>query len=213
MSASASASNQTLTGSLWDKAFNRLDENLRLSLGQARTQKRDILAAVLRAAEDKRDKSLQGRWKVKFPNREVVIVRDVLEKITRWVVRFREVGDIAVQYDPTHASLPWAAVRFLLQATVNDIQQYGAMLVDIEVISRLITRYKEFELLYLPRNAPVAPPLDDVLTSLYTEVLIYLARTIDILSERTLGTFEIKLIQYSQTNDQSATGESSFQAG
>lgn len=212
MSAPASGPNQTLTGSLWDKAFNRLDENLRLSLGQARTQKRDILAAVLRAAKDKRDKSLQGRWKLKFPNREVVIVRDVLEKITRWVVRFREVGDIAVQYDPTHASLPWAAVRFLLQATVNDIQQYGAMLVDIEVISRLITRYKEFELLYLPSNS-LAPPLDDVLTSLYTEVLVYLARTIDILSERTLGTFEIKRMQYSKTNDQSATGESSFQAG
>lgn len=195
MAASASAPNQTLTGSLWDKAFNRLDENLRSSLGQARTHKRDILAAVLRAVEDKRDKSLQGRWKVKLPSREVIIVRDVLEKITRWVVRFREVGDIAVQYDPAHASLPWAAVRFLLQLTVNDIQQYGAMIVDIEVISRLITRYKEFELLYLPRNAPVPPPLDDVLTSLYTEVLVYLARTIDILSERSLGTFKTILIQ------------------
>ncbi|KAG6362578.1 hypothetical protein INS49_007670 [Diaporthe citri] len=186
MAASASSPNQNLTGSLWDKAYNRLDKTLRSSLGQATTHKRDVLAAVLRAAEDKRDKSLQGRWKVKLPNREIVIVRDVLEKITRWVVRFKEVGDIAVQYDPTHASLPWAAVRFLLQVTVNDIQQYGAMLVDIEVISRLITRYKEFELLHLPRNAPVPPPLDDALTSLYTEVLIYLARAIDVLSERTL---------------------------
>lgn len=189
MAASASSPIQSLTGSLWDKAFNRLDESLKSNLGQARTHKRDILAAVLRAAEDKRDKSLQGSWKVKLPNRETVIVRDVLEKITRWVVRFKEIGDIAVQYDPAHASLPWAAVRFLLQVTVNDIQQYGAMVVDIEVISRLITRYKEFEVLHLPRNAPVPPPLDDALTSLYTEVLIYLARTIDVFSERTLRTF------------------------
>lgn len=187
--------NPTLTESLWDKAFNRLDGSFRSSLGRARTHKRDILAAVLRAAEDKRDKSLQGRWKVKLPNREVIIVRDVLEKITRWIVRFREVGDIAVQYDPAQASLPWAAVRFLLQATVNDIEQYATMLMDIEVISRLITRYKEFEVVYLPRNAPVPQPLDDALTSLYTEVLIYLARTIDILSEKTLGTFEVILMQ------------------
>ena len=29
--------------------------------------------------------------------------------------KFKEVGDIAVQYDPGHAALPWAAIRFFLQ--------------------------------------------------------------------------------------------------
>lgn len=199
--------------SLWNKAFSGLDENLKSSLAQARTNKRDVLAAVLRAVEEKRNTSLQKRWKVKLPNDEVVIVRDVLEKITRWVVRFREFGGVAVQFDPTHASLPWAAVRFLLRATVTDIEQYGAMIVDIEVVARLITRCKEFELLNHPGNSPVSSPLDDALTSLYAAVLTYLARTIDMLSEKTSCTFRGILDFLCQTNnDHSATGVGSFQA-
>lgn len=203
----------SLAESLWNKAFSGLDENLKSSLAHAKTNKRDVLAAVLRTVEDQRNTSLQKRWKVKLPNNKVIIVRDILEKITRWVVRFREIGDVAVQFDPTHASLPWAAVRFLLQTTVNDIEQYGAMLVDIEVIARLITRYKEFELLYCSGNSPVSSSLDDTLTGLYAEVLTYLARTINILSEKTIGTFRGPLKLSFQTNyDHSATGEGSFQA-
>ena len=32
-----------------------------------------------------------------------------------WIGRFKEIGDIAIQYVPVHAALPWAGVRFLLQ--------------------------------------------------------------------------------------------------
>lgn len=203
----------TLAGNLWNEAFSRLDESLKSSLAHAKTNKRDVLATVLKAVQDKRNTSLQKRWKVRLPNNKVVIVRDVLEKITRWVVRFREIGDVAVQFDPAHASLPWAAVRFLLQTTVNDVEQYGAMIMDIEVIARLITRYKEFELLYRPGNSSALSTLDDALTSLYAEVLTYLARTIDIFSEKTMGTFGRTLKYLCQANDdQSATGQGSFQA-
>ena len=31
--------------------------------------------------------------------------------------KFKELGDIAVQYDTGHASLPWAGIRFILQVT------------------------------------------------------------------------------------------------
>jgi hypothetical protein len=42
-----------------------------------------------------------------------------MEKIIFWIDRFKDVGDNAVQYDPGHAALPWAAIRFILQAAVN----------------------------------------------------------------------------------------------
>jgi hypothetical protein len=29
-------------------------------------------------------------------------------------------GDDTMQYDPVHASLPWAGIRFLLEVTVSD---------------------------------------------------------------------------------------------
>lgn len=44
-----------------------------------------------------------------------MILRDVLDKIVRWIDIFKQVGDVAVQYDPAHAALPWAGIRFILQ--------------------------------------------------------------------------------------------------
>ncbi|KAJ4038160.1 hypothetical protein NW756_008711 [Fusarium oxysporum] len=139
--------------SLWDQAFSSLSADLKTALGQAATHKRDILAAALEAAENRKATSLRKRWKFKRSNGEVVIIRDVLEKIAKWIDSFKAVGDAAVQFDASNASLPWAAVRLLLQVTVNDVQQYGTMVQDLEVVSRIIARYKEFENLHLVRLA------------------------------------------------------------
>jgi 3-dehydroquinate synthetase len=38
-----------------------------------------------------------------------------IEKFLNCMDRFKEIGDIIVQFDPVHAALPWAAVRFLLK--------------------------------------------------------------------------------------------------
>lgn len=48
-------------------------------------------------------------------NGRQIILRDVAEKIIVWIDRFKQVGDIAVNFDPVHASLPWAGIRFLLE--------------------------------------------------------------------------------------------------
>jgi hypothetical protein len=45
-------------------------------------------------------------------------MRDVFENIVRWIDIFKQVGDIAVQYDPAHAALPWAGIRFVLQVHI-----------------------------------------------------------------------------------------------
>jgi hypothetical protein len=58
---------------------------------------------------------MQKRWKYTKRNGEVVILRDVFEDIMKWVSKFKAVGDMAVQYGPAHAALPWAGVRLLLQ--------------------------------------------------------------------------------------------------
>jgi len=53
-------------------------------------------------------------WKIQFGGEEIVM-RDVGMKILRWLDRFKQIGDIIVQYDPGHAALPWAGFRFLLK--------------------------------------------------------------------------------------------------
>lgn len=37
------------------------------------------------------------------------------------VNKFKDVGDVAASYDPVHAALPWAAVRFLLEVSFLDV--------------------------------------------------------------------------------------------
>ena len=110
---------------LWQKALETLDDDLKFSLDVKKSTKRNILAAALRTAEEKRQLCLQKRWKFKKPNGEQVILRDVLEKVIVWLEKFKDVGDIAMQYDPSHASLPWAGVRFLLQVIQPGIVEPG----------------------------------------------------------------------------------------
>lgn len=45
---------------------------------------------------------------------EPVVLRDVLRWIAVWIDKFKVVGNNAVNHDPVHAALQWAAVRFVL---------------------------------------------------------------------------------------------------
>jgi hypothetical protein len=100
---------------LWDKAAETLSHADRQEIDFNRSDKRTILNDVLKMVNVKKDQCMRGRWKYKNRNGEDVVLRDLIEKMAKWVNKFKEVGDVAVQYDPTHAALPWAGVRLLLQ--------------------------------------------------------------------------------------------------
>jgi len=53
-------------------------------------------------------------WKFQFKGEDIVM-GDIGMKILHWIDRFKQIGDIIVQYDPVHAALPWAGFRFLLK--------------------------------------------------------------------------------------------------
>lgn len=161
---------------LWDRAVNALSDEDKQTVDFSRPgNKSAILSDVLGLAEQKRETCMQKRWKYTRKNGDVVIVRDVCEKLIKWATKFKEVGDVAVQYDPAHASLPWAAVRFFLQVSVNDVQTFGAMAEGLELVSSQITRCNLYEQLYLSRAAAVASELELALLRLYTTILVYLA--------------------------------------
>lgn len=50
--------------------------------------------------------------------KDSVRVRLAISKIITCMRRFKEVGDIAVNFDPAHAALPWAAFRFVLEVCI-----------------------------------------------------------------------------------------------
>ncbi|KAJ5017508.1 multiple ankyrin repeats single kh domain-containing protein [Colletotrichum sp. SAR 10_99] len=172
---------------LWDKAFQSLSPNLQASLNASKTPRRDILRAVLRVAEDKRDMALRKGWRFTNRSGEVILVRDLLEKIVDWVNRFKATGDTIVQYSPTEAALPWAAVRFLLQIAVSEVELFGALVNDLEYIARMLVRYRAFEEVYLRGSqSEMEKTLGDCLVRLYAEVLTHLSYAVAFFKENNI---------------------------
>ena len=109
------------SNTLWAVALNHptVEDRQAISLdGQGGL---DILKDLQILVNDAKAKSIEKRWRCRRPGRggETVILRDLFGKIANWLNRFKEIGDIVVQYDPSHAALPWAGVRFLLQVFTN----------------------------------------------------------------------------------------------
>lgn len=104
-----------------------MGDDVRGGLILPNTPRRDVLAAVYRAAEDRKPLRLRKLWRFKKSNGEEISIRDIFDKILTWLDRLKSIGDVANQYDAVDAALPWAAVRFLLNDAVSDQRVYGLM--------------------------------------------------------------------------------------
>lgn len=97
---------------LWDVAFAKLPSNdqqtLRLGLGIPVTI--ENVRTSIAEARGKADR----KWTIKG-QRGDINMRVHFDKVIYWVQEFVAIGDTIVTYDPGHAALPWAAMRFLLQ--------------------------------------------------------------------------------------------------
>ncbi|KAK2667987.1 NWD NACHT-NTPase, N-terminal [Fusarium oxysporum f. sp. vasinfectum] len=169
---------------LWATAVGKLDKELRDNIdfdNEKIEAASEVLKLTVKAQKECDDKA----WRFRRKDGATVSVRDVLTKIVKWVEHFVVIGDTVVQYDPGHAALPWAGVRFLLQIMIGDFQAYKFMLESIESLSELLCYYACVEDILLqfskaPKNGPSASDatqkLRDALVQLYVNVLTYLAR-------------------------------------
>lgn len=155
------------------KAVATLDSDLQTVINHNTTGNTNVAAAALRTAKEKRDICLRKRWRYRKSNGKDIILRDVLDKIVGFLDKFVAA---AVQYDPAHASLPWAGVRFVLRAAVSDQRAFGDTVESLETIARLVTQYAVFESLYLGKTTRIQGEMEGALVVLYVEVLKYLAR-------------------------------------
>jgi len=92
---------------LWTKAYDKLPDEIKKQLVQDKLQ---TLKNVLEAAKEA---NIANRLKLKWGGKEID-VQESADNLVGWVTKFKEIGDIVVQYDPVHAALPWAGVRFIL---------------------------------------------------------------------------------------------------
>ena len=100
----------------WEKALQTLPQDVQSNLPMVGSSKSYILESLVIAVEEAQKTCNRRQWKIKRDDGRVIVVRDIMEKVLRAVQSFKEIGDVAVQFDPTHAALPWAGIRLLLQA-------------------------------------------------------------------------------------------------
>ncbi|KAL8638503.1 MAG: hypothetical protein Q9228_004347 [Teloschistes exilis] len=187
--------------SLWDRAVASVSSEDQQAIDFSRADKPAILSDILQAAEEKKQLFMQERWKYKKENGEVVIICDLCEKLIKWVDKFKAIGDVAVQYDPTQAALPWAAVRFFLQLSINEVQIFGAMTEGLEKMSGYITRCRLYEQLFLAKPSAAQPELESALLRLYTTILLYLARARQYYAQSTLRRLGASVVRTSDSID------------
>lgn len=123
-------SDQNSSDNLWAEALDLLDaddsERLRLLTAERIT----VLDEVLVAAKDKQKQSQDKQWKYKKSDGTVGELRDVFDKMVKWLTKLQTLGDYGVQFDPTHLSVPWAAIKFFLtvQCSSRPLWSYQRLL-------------------------------------------------------------------------------------
>jgi hypothetical protein len=132
---------------LWDEALRLLGTEERLGLPEFSYQTYVKIDDLITLVQEKQKQCEKRCWKFPLGGHDLIL-RDYANKIMLYLDKFKEVGDVAVNFDPVHASLPWAAVRFILTAVIADRDQMTALLMLIERVSRIVSRSSVIESLY-----------------------------------------------------------------
>jgi hypothetical protein len=108
------------TRDLWAEALKNLSPDDREAIERfqptSNTQQplAETMEELLRMTREVQAKCKAKVYKIPFGGKDVIL-RDFAGKIIFWLNKFKDIGDVAVNFDPIHASLPWAGVRLLLQ--------------------------------------------------------------------------------------------------
>ncbi|KAL9078466.1 MAG: hypothetical protein Q9157_002619 [Trypethelium eluteriae] len=156
------------SGNLWDRAADSLTDQERHDIDVYRSDKLEVLSDLNNAS--------RKRWTYRGKNGRTVVLRDVFNKIVKWIDIFKQIGDTAVQYDPVHAALPWAGIRFVLQIAINDHRKFADVIENLAWIGELVCHNTVVENLYLGHPSEAASELERALLELYTRILTYLAQ-------------------------------------
>ncbi|KAJ9401934.1 hypothetical protein DTO282F9_1224 [Paecilomyces variotii] len=175
------ATSLTPAPSLWSRALSSLPPKDQRIFQISTTSSPDakvILQDILSALERQRDRCKRDVWTTISVGGKELVIRDLCAKIASYVKKFMEVVDVAVQYDPVHAALPWAGVRFLLQLSFSAFEAFGAIVEGLEKATELIARCSILEALFLRRGGATDARmvLEKEMVKLYSIILGFLCK-------------------------------------
>ncbi|KAK4042476.1 hypothetical protein C8A01DRAFT_33415 [Parachaetomium inaequale] len=162
---------------LWETAAAALGDDLKSAVEPGHADRRHVLEGVLFEATQKQKQCLEKRWKLKNRKGDVIILRDVFEKIITCANSFKGIGDSIANMGPGWAAIPWALVGVLLKVVVADNEAFAAMVEGLEKATKVISRYSIFEAVYLRNETAGTHQLRTSLVALYASVLTFLGES------------------------------------
>ena len=170
------------TSSLWSEAVAKIRKQLPIEIreqlpdnlnGSGASQ---ILQSVIKEAEDRQQDSTAKEHQIEVPGKsgKKVKLRDVYGGILSFAMKFRDVGDIAIQASPPQAALPWAIVRLCLTAAFNKHEFYGVIIQGLEMVSSIVSHYIVIERVFVGLESANARAVKNSLLALYAAVLKFL---------------------------------------
>ena len=164
---------------LWETAATALGDDLKLAIESSHDTRHrgHVLERVLFEANQKQKQSLEKRWKLKTRRGDVIILRDVFEKIMTCAHSFKGIGESIANIGPGWAAVPWALVGMLLKVVVTDNETFATMVDGLEKATKIISRYSIFEAVYLRKETAGTHQLRTSLVALYASVLTFLGES------------------------------------
>ena len=170
------------TSSLWAEAVNKIRKQLPVEIreqlpddlnGSGASQ---ILSTVVNEAQERQKDSAAKEHQIEVPgqNGKKVKLRDVYGGILSFAMKFRDVGDIAMQASPPQAALPWAIVRLCLTAAFNKHEFYGVVIQGLEMVSSIVSHYIVIERVFVGVESVNARAVRSSILALYAAVLQFL---------------------------------------
>ncbi|KAF5970223.1 atypical ALPHA kinase [Fusarium coicis] len=130
---------------------------------------KDISERMVQAIQDRKHGKEQREWKVTIGDKEYS-ARGLVEKTINILNKFVGVGDVAVSFDPVHAALPWAAVRFVLVTLAADSELRSQIIVGLAKVTSLILQCDTYRRIYMASDPTLRPPAD-ILDLLETSIV------------------------------------------
>ncbi|KAH7187153.1 hypothetical protein DER44DRAFT_680937 [Fusarium oxysporum] len=130
---------------------------------------KDISERMAQAIQDGQHGKEQCEWKVTVGDKEYS-ARGLVDKTVNILNKFVGVGDVAVSFDPVHAALPWAAVRFVLVTLTASSELRSQIIIGLAKVTSLILQCDTYRRIYMAPDPALRPPAD-ILDLLETSIV------------------------------------------
>jgi hypothetical protein len=147
---------------------------------------KDISERMAQAIQDGQHGREQREWKVTIGHKEYS-ARGLVDKTVNILNKFIGVGDVAASFDPVHAALPWAAVRFVLVTLTASSELRSQIIFGLAKATSLILQCDNYQRIYMATDPALRPPaevevlgvLESSIVHAYVNSLLFFSFSID----------------------------------